>query len=657
MSHTFSQIWRKIMNAFSGLGNDETLGKLGDFTVTPRVMILSFFAIVIGVIGAIVALILLRLIGLITNLAFYGHWDTALVSPASNQLGIFVIIVPVVGSLLVGLMARFGSERIRGHGIPEALEAILMNGSRVEPKVAVLKPIASAIAIGTGGPFGAEGPIIMTAGAFGSMIAQYFHLTAAERKTLLVAGAAAGMAAIFNTPIAAVLLAVELMLFEWKPRSLIPVALASVAATLVRSYLPGLGPDALFATPLHEPVWGIVPLLGCVFVGVLAGVLAILLTISIYASEDIFHKLPIHWMWWPLIGGVVIGIGGIIYPPALGVGYDLIHQLVLGQFTLQMLLGLLIVKSIIWSISLSSGTSGGVLAPILLIGGALGGLESLFLPHMFPGFWPLMSMAATLGAVIGCPLTIIVFAIELTRDVTMFLPLLVTTIVAYGVVVLVMRRSILTEKISRRGYHLSREYATDPLEIIFVREAMRTNIVALPDSLVLQDIAQILQKEGSQTGKLQRLYPVLTAEGRLRGVVTRNDLQNFQHAPLALLDVSSQQASKTSVATAEHGESNGHSGGVLLDSQGVPLHMLYTDPIVAYPDEPMRAVVYRMAETGFTRFPVVERNDPSKLVGMISLNDLLKARSRNLEEERHRERVLRLRLLTPQRNREKAGKR
>lgn len=656
MSLTFSQMWRKSISALSGQGNDDAVGKLGDFTVTPRVIVLSLFGIVIGVLGAFVALALLRLIGLFTNLSFYGTWDTSLASPAGNHLGFWVILVPVVGSLIVGLMARYGSERIRGHGIPEALEAILMNGSRVEPKVAVLKPIASAIAIGTGGPFGAEGPIIMTAGAFGSMIAQYFHLTSAERKTLLVAGAAAGMAAIFNTPVAAVLLAVELMLFEWKPRSLIPVALASISATLVRSYLPGLGPNALFAIPLNAPVWSVAPLLACVFAGILAGVLAILLTISIYASEDMFHKLPIHWMWWPLIGGVVVGIGGIIYPPALGVGYDLIHEFVLGQFTMQMILGLLLVKSVIWSISLSSGTSGGVLAPVLLVGGALGGLESFFLPHVFTGFWPLMSMTATLGAVIGCPLTIVVFSIELTRDVTMFLPLLVTTIVAYSVVVLVMRRSILTEKISRRGYHLSREYATDPLEIIFVREAMRTNILALPDSLTTQELAQILQKENDQAGKLQRLYPVLNTEGRLRGVLTRNDLQHFQEIPLVSHDGSPQVARSvlTAAASAANGQ-NGHRAEAVLDSQSLPLHMLYTHPIVAYPDEPMRAVVYRMAETGFTRFPVVERNDPGKLVGMISLNDLLKASSRNLEEERHRERVLRLRLLTPQRNREVAS--
>jgi chloride channel protein, CIC family len=366
-----SDLWHKVSRSLSGYS---PLGKLGDFTLTSRTCVIALMAIFIGVCSAFVAFILLRLIGLITNLAFYQRWDFSLSSPAGNDLGIFVVLVPAIGSLIVGLMARYGTERIRGHGIPEALEAILVNGSRVGPNVALLKPLASAIAIGTGGPFGAEGPIIMTGGAIGSVTAQLFHLTSAERKTLLVAGAAGGMAAIFNTPIAATLLAVELMLFEWKPRSLIPVALASVTATIVRSYLPGLGSGALFATPLHAPVWQIGPLFFCLLAGLLAGLLAIVLTLAVYASEDLFHKLPIHWMWWPCIGGIFVGIGGFIYPPALGVGYDLIHQLLLGDFTLQMILGLLLVKSLIWAISLGSGNSGGVLAPVLLIGGALGGL-------------------------------------------------------------------------------------------------------------------------------------------------------------------------------------------------------------------------------------------------------------------------------------------
>ena len=286
--------------------------------------------------------------------------------------------MPVIGALIIGVMARFGSDRIRGHGIPEAIEAILINGSRVEPKVAVLKPVSAAISIGSGGPFGAEGPIIMTGGAIGSLIAQFFHLTSAERKTLLVAGAAAGMSATFAAPVASVLLAVELLLFEWKPRSMIPVALASAAAAAARRYILGLGP--LFPVPAHPIFIGPEGLAGCVVAGVLAGGLSALLTLAVYAAEDAFQKLPIHWMWWPAIGGLVIGIGGFIFPQALGVGYDTIGTLLQGDAPMRLILGVLIIKSIIWAVSLGSGTSGGVLAPLLMMGGALGGLEAFVFP-------------------------------------------------------------------------------------------------------------------------------------------------------------------------------------------------------------------------------------------------------------------------------------
>ena len=626
MSSSISRAWRKIVTSLSQLGNHEALGKLGDFTTTPRVLLLSLFGIAIGIIGAFVALALLRFIGLFTNLFYFQRWDTSLVSPAGNHLGPFEVLVPVVGALIIGLMARYGSERIRGHGIPEAIEAILINGSKVEPKVALLKPLSSAISIGSGGPFGAEGPIIMTGGAFGSMLAQFFHLSSAERKTLLVAGAAAGMSATFASPVAATLLAVELLLFEWKPRSLIPVAIASATAAVVRRYIIGLGP--LFPTVAHPAFIGPGNILACALVGLLAGALSALLTLAVYASEDAFRLLPIHWMWWPAIGGLVIGIGGLIYPQALGVGYDTIGALLQGHYTLQLLIGVLLVKSIIWSVSLGSGTSGGVLAPLLKMGGALGGLESLFLPNLGPGFWPLVSMGAILGGTMRSPFTGIVFMLELTHDVNMLLPLLFAVMIAHGFTALVMRRSILTEKVSRRGYHLSREYATDPLEIIFVREAMRTNIVALPDTITQQDLDKILHaapgatdhhtqgdagSPGNRSGHWQRLFPVVDADQRLMGVVTRNDL--------AQLD-------------GQHG-------------QGAPLKLHHIRPVFAYPDEPLRAVVYRMAVTGLTRFPVVARDDPRHLLGMISLSDLLKARVRNLEEERQRERILHLRLLFP----------
>jgi H+/Cl- antiporter ClcA len=522
--------------------------RLGDFTMTPRTLGIGALAIGIGFVAAYIALGLLRLIAFFTNLFFYGRLSDAAVSPAGNHLGPWEIAVPVVGALIIGFMARYGSEKIRGHGIPEAIEAILINGSRVEPKVAVLKPLSSAISIGSGGPFGAEGPIIMTGGAFGSTVAQFFRLTSAERKTLLAAGAAAGMSATFAAPVAAVLLAVELLLFEWKPRSLLPVALASVAAGATRRYILGLGP--LFPVPPHPAFLGPAGLAGCVIAGLVAGLASTLLTAAVYGTEDLFHRLPIHWMWWPAIGGVVVGIGGLIFPQALGVGYDVIGSLLQGDVPRNIILGVLLVKSTIWAVSLGSGTSGGVLAPLLMVGAALGGVEAGILPAEGAGFWQLVSMGAVLAGTMRAPVTGVVFALELTHDINMMLPLLLAVAFSYGFTVLAMRRSILTEKVSRRGYHLSCEYAVDPLEVLSVREAMRDDVDGL---------------------------------------------------------------------TAQDGQ-------------------------VAYADEPLRAVVHRMAESGLTRFPVVEREDSRKLVGAISLSDLLRARTRLAEEEGRREQVLRVKM-------------
>ncbi len=580
---------------------------LGDFTTDWRVIPIALLAIAIGCLSTAVAWALLRLIGLFTNLFYYQRLDSALISPAGNHLGGWAILVPVAGALVIGLMARYGSERIRGHGIPEALESILIHGSRVEPRLAFLKPLSSAISIGSGGPFGAEGPIIMTGGAFGSMIAQFFHLTSVERKTLLVAGAAAGMSATFASPVAAVLLSIELLLFEWKPRSLIPVALASATAGAARRYILGLGP--LFPVAAHPVFIGPEGLLGCVVCGLLAGGLSALLTGAVYAAEDAFQKLPIHWMWWPAIGGLAVGIGGFIFPQALGVGYDTIGDLLRGDVAHATILGILLVKSSIWAVSLGSGTSGGVLAPLLMMGGALGGMEGMFLPSEGAGFWPLVSMGAILGGTMRSPLTGIVFALELTHDVNMLLPLLVASVIAHVFTVLVLKRSILTEKVARRGYHLSREYAVDPLEILFVRDAMRTNLVAFPAASTLRDVQMTMSSHHGPRG--QYLYPVVDESQRLKGVITRKDLEKFMNE-------------------------NSPRGRTLGDA--------VTQPVVAYPDEPLRVVVYRMAETGLTRFPVVDRGDEGKLLGVIGLRDLLSARTRNLAEERDRERVLRVRL-------------
>jgi H+/Cl- antiporter ClcA len=578
---------------------------LGDFTATTRIIPIAALAIGIGVATTYVAAGLLRLIALFTNLFFFQRLSVAPASPADHHLGPMVMLVPIVGAVIIGAMARWGSERIRGHGIPEAIESILINGSKVEPKIALLKPVSSAISIGSGGPFGAEGPIIMTGGAVGSLIAQFFHLTSAERKTLLVAGAAAGMSATFAAPVAALTLAVELLLFELKPRSAVPVALASATAGALRRYVLGVGP--LFPVAPHALVVGPSGLAGCVLVGLTAGALSAVLTGAVYASEDAFAKLPIHWMWWPAIGGAVIGLGGWIFPQALGVGYDNIAQLLQGDAPVRMMVGILLVKSTIWAVSLGSGTSGGVLAPLLMMGAALGGLEALVLPSIGPGFWPLVSMAAILGGAMRVPLTAIIFALELTHDVNVLLLLLVAVSISYGMTVLLLKRSILTEKVSRRGFHLTREYSTDPLEIIFVREVARTNVVALPANLLRAQVADHLVKAPVERRR-QRLYPVVDDQQRLVGVVRRGDLLDWTQVPHAA-----------------------HSGSLVSEIQ--------QPAVVAYDDEPVRAVVYRMAETGLTRFPVVARGS-QKLLGMIALSDLLEARTRTLDAERRRERVL-----------------
>jgi H+/Cl- antiporter ClcA len=505
----------------------DAIEHLGDFTTTTRVLPIAALAIVIGVFAAYVAAALLRLINFFTNLFFFQRISVEAASPATNHLGLFVVVVPIVGAFIVGLMARYGSDKIRGHGIPEAIEAILMKQSRVEPKVALLKPISAAISIGSGGPFGAEGPIIMTGGAFGSLIAQFFHLTAAERKTLLVAGAAAGMSATFAAPVASVVLAVELLLFEWKPRSIIPVALASATAAAMRRYILGVGP--VFAVPVHSLTVGWEGLAGCVIAGLLAGVLSALLTNAVYASEDGFHRLPIHWMWWPPIGGLIIGLGGLVFPQALGVGYDVIDRLLQGDVPTRLIVGVLVVKSIIWSTSLGSGTSGGVLAPLLMMGAALGAAEAHILPMEGAGFWPLVSLGAVLAGTMRAPLTGVVFALELTHDVNMLLPLLIAVTVSHGFTVLTLKRSILTEKISRRGYHLSQEYSIDPLEIIFAREVARevpadvvaearaSGVVAHADE-PLRIIAYRMAEKG-----LTRL-PVIASDGSTSGIIELSDL-------------------------------------------------------------------------------------------------------------------------------------
>lgn len=492
---------------------------VGDFTTDRRVLVLILMAVLVGYMGAFAAWILVKLIELVTNLVWMGRVSTEAVSFADVHPSLWMVAAPVLGGLVIGLMARFGSEKIRGHGIPEAIEAILIGGSRMSPKVAVLKPLSSAISIGSGGPFGAEGPIIMTGGAIGSLFAQCFHMSSAERKTLLVAGAAAGMTAIFGSPIAAVMLAVELLLFEWKPRSFIPVAVAAAVSITWRPFYFGSGP--LFATHFSYdlPWWG---LFLCALVGIVAGLQSGLMTVLLYRIEDFFEKLPIHWMWWPALGGLAVGLGGLIEPRALGVGYDIIADLLANHFVAQAILTILLVKSGIWLIALSSGTSGGVLAPLLILGGALGYLVGLFLPGE-PGIWALLGMAAMMGGTMRAPLTGIFFAIEITGDLGMAIPLLIATIAAYSLTVLMMRRSILTEKIARRGQHITREYAVDAFELTRAAEIMIRNVDTLPATMKISEVIEFFTSQ-----ETHRTYPVVKPDGVLVGVVSRADILLWQ---------------------------------------------------------------------------------------------------------------------------------
>src|SRR2546423_6517018 len=441
----------------------------GDFTANPRVLVVTAMAVAIGIASAFVALALTKLIGFFTNLFYYQRIAIGeLTSAADHSRGVWSVFIPIIGGLLIGLMARYGSEKIRGHGIPEASEAILIGRSGREARVALLKPLSSALSIGTGGPFGAEGPIIMTGGAFGSLFAQGFHMSAAERKTLLVAGAAGGMSAIFATPVAAVLLAVELLLFEWKPRSFIPVASAAAVAAALRVPLMGAGP--VFATAPHAAL-AFAGLGSALAVGLIAGFGSGLLTRLVYACEDVFTKLPIHWMWWPAIGGLVVGLGGLLYPRALGVGYDVIRDLLNARLIGMFLLGLLITKAVIWSIALGSGTSGGVLAPLMIMGGALGALFAPWLPGGDPGVWASLGMGAMMGGTMRAPFTAIAFMVETTHDINLLPGLLIACVAADAVTGLLLRRSILTPETPRHGQHVLPEDIVHPPHPLRGRDA------------------------------------------------------------------------------------------------------------------------------------------------------------------------------------------
>jgi len=574
--------------------------KLGDFTTDRRVIGLSLYAIVIGCISAGIAWVLLWLIAVFTNIAFFGRFSSSPALPSQSHLGLWIILIPAVGGLIIGFMARYGSEKIRGHGIPEALEAILIGRSKIDAKVAVLKPLSSALSIGTGGPFGAEGPIIMTGGAFGSLFAQFLHLSSAERKTLLVAGAAGGMSAVFGTPIAAVLLAVELLLFEWKPRSLIPVAFASIAADALRVPLLGAGP--IFPVVQHQPL-GMDGLVYALIVGLAAGLVSGGLTGMVYGFEDLFPKLKIHWMWWPAIGGLAVGIGGYIDPRVLGVGYGTIHDLLQGNIIGFAAVSLLVAKAVVWSFSLGSGTSGGVLAPLLMMGGALGTVAGEVIPVGSHAQWAMIGMAAMMGGTMRAPFTAIIFTLELTHATNALPGLLVGCIAAEAVTVLLLRRSILTEKVARRGHHLTREYTVDPFEIHRVGEIMARSVKTLSGSMTIREfLAQKLDRD-PWFGE-HHAFPLVDANGRVTGIFTQGDLLKLEDQDATLSEIGS------------------------------------TDVMLATEEELLRNAVTRMLEKGIGRMPVVSESDPNKITGFIDRSMVMNARRRWYEEEHLRERHL-----------------
>jgi CIC family chloride channel protein len=580
--------------------NSAHADSLSDFRTDKRMLLLAGLALPIGVISAFVAKGLIWLIALITNLAFFHRFSTEPVTPQEHHLGYWVILIPVIGALIIGLMARYGSEKIRGHGIPEALEAILLGKSLINPKVAILKPLSSAISIGTGGPFGAEGPIIMTGGAFGSIFAQLFHLTAAERKTLLVAGAAGGMAAIFATPIAAILLGIELLLFEWKPRSFIPVAVAAVVAALMR--VPLLGDGPIFPVSMHVAMGGS-SLAVALLVGIAAGLGSCALTSLVYAFEDLFLKLPFHWMWWPAIGAVVVGVGGLIDPRVLGVGYETIHGLMLGHLIGATLLGLLVAKAVVWSVALGSGTSGGVLAPLLILGGGIGALLGQWIPVGDPGLWAMVGMAAMMGGTMRSPLTGIFFTLELTHDFNALPVLLIGCVAALGVTVLVLRRSILTEKLSRRGQHISREYSVDIFELMRVGEVMLETAPTIPQEIT---VAELSDRIGKGDPIVSRRHGILIVDdaSELVGIITRGDI-------LRALQTDS---------------------NMTVNKAGS------TDLIVTYRDERLHDAIALMLKNDIGRLPVVDRDNSRRIVGYLGRADILKARLRSQQEEELRER-------------------
>ena len=573
-----------------------------------RLVMISLLAAGIGLLAGGIAFLLYKLIGLFSNIAFYGHFSAVFMSPRYNHLGLWVILIPVVGGLIVGVMAKYGSSKIKGHGIPEAMEAVLVNRSRIEPRVAILKPISAAIAIGTGGPFGAEGPIIQTGGAVGSLIGQLLHTTASERKVLLACGAAAGMSATFNTPIAGVILAIELLLFEFKSRSFIPLVIASTLATAVHMQLLGAGPMFHVAAMNFDIPRGLPFYL---LLGGLCGLAAVGFTRLLYWTEDLFEKLPIDELWWPAIGALGLGIIGYFVPRVLGVGYDTIGDILNANLVLSTLIVVMLAKSAALVVSLGSGTSGGLLAPMFMSGAAMGGCFAMVLnkiipsAHLSPGAFALVAMGAVFGAASRATFSFIIFAFEITRDYNSVLPLMLVSVIADGIAMLLMpRASIMTEKLRRRGLRIPHEYEADVLYHMTVSQTMDQDVPSVPSAMKIGDLAERIARGEPQVTGHHGLI-ILDEQGKLAGVITRGDV-------MRALD-------------------KDPSGGIAVVDAGSQ------NVVVTYPDEGLQEASEKMLRYNIGRLPVVERNDQKNVVGYLGRPGIMAARLHRFNDEYVRE--------------------
>ncbi|TAN17399.1 MAG: chloride channel protein [Chitinophagaceae bacterium] len=507
--------------------------------VLKRVFYLSLQAVFNAIIIGFIAKIMIALIDFVTNLCFYGKISFAESAPSTHLLGLWVILIPVIGGVIVGLMARFGSPGIRGHGIPEAMEQILLNESKIKPIITFLKPLSAAFAIGTGGPFGAEGPIISGGGAFGSFAGQIMKINANERKIMLAAGACAGMAAIFGCPISATLLGIELLLFEFSPRSIIPVALSCVTGGIMRFLLFGYTP--IFAMPAIPDPTNIATITYTIL-GVIIGVAAAYASKAVYFLEDLYGKLPVHWMWWPAIGAIVVGIIGYFAPKTMGVGYSNISLLLTGATPLYLLFSFCILKFLSWSVSLASGTSGGTLAPLFTIGGGLGALLGLVTLHYFPGSQiniataALIGMAAMFAGASRALLTSIVFAMETTGQIHGMLPLIGACTAAYFVSFFLMKGSIMTEKMERHGLTPPETFQPDILEQVLAKNAMDTGVSVLSSENTIKDAREWIKKNVSEEEYVS--FIVADHNKSIAGLVQRVDIFSKQHddnAPISSL--------------------------------------------------------------------------------------------------------------------------